>query len=166
MTGIPERGGHHVRSLILVVLLPFALAGADLPGTEAIVFAARYSGSPSKDGHWYANFGYYAPDSNRKAYGEGGKLYKLDLRTGQLTTLLDDPRGGVRDPQVHYDGRKILFSYRKGGTENYHLYEINADGTGLRQLTDGPFDDIEPTYLPDGDIVFVSSRASAGSTAG
>jgi len=28
----------------------------------------------------------------------------------------------------------------------------------LKQLTDGPFDDIEPTYLPDGDIVFVSSR--------
>jgi hypothetical protein len=32
------------------------------------------------------------------------------------------------------------------------------DGTGLRQLTDGPFDDIEPTYLPTGDIVFCSSR--------
>ncbi len=53
---------------------------------------------------------------------------------------------------------KILFSYRKGGTEHYHLYEINADGTGLRQLTDGAYDDIEPTYLPDGDIVFVSTR--------
>ena len=64
----------------------------------------------------------------------------------------------MRDPQVHYDGQKILFSYRKGGTEHYHLYEINADGTGLRQLTDGPYDDIEPTYLPDGDIVFVSTR--------
>ena len=64
----------------------------------------------------------------------------------------------MRDPQVHYDGTKILFSYRKGGTEQYHLYEMNADGTGLRQLTDGPYDDIEPTYLPNGDIVFVSTR--------
>ncbi len=147
-----------MKSLILV-LLPFALAGADLPGTDAIVFAARYSGSPSKDGHWYANFGYYGPDFNRKAYGEGGKLYKLDLASGRLTTLLADPQGGVRDPQVHYDGRKILFSYRKGGTANYHLYEINADGAGLRQLTGGPFDDIEPTYLANGAIMFVSSRA-------
>ena len=32
------------------------------------------------------------------------------------------------------------------------------DGSGLRQLTDGPYDDIEPAYLPDGGIVFVSSR--------
>ncbi|MBC7337401.1 MAG: PD40 domain-containing protein, partial [Clostridia bacterium] len=72
--------------------------------------------------------------------------------------MLDDPRGGIRDPQVHYDGRKILFSYRKGGTHPFHLYEINVDGTGLRQLTDGSDDDIEPTYCPDGSIIFCSSR--------
>ena len=49
-----------------------------------------------------------------------------NLATGQVTVLLDDPQGGVRDPQVHYDGRTILFSYRPGGTEYYHLYEIKA----------------------------------------
>ena len=127
-----------------------------MAGVNDIVFAARKLNET--DGHWYANLGYYAHDANRKAWREGGKLYRWNLATGKLTTLLDDPRGGVRDPQVHYDGQKILFSYRKGGTEQYHLYEINADGTGLRQLTDGAYDDIEPTYLPDGDIVFVSTR--------
>ncbi|MCP5116484.1 MAG: hypothetical protein GY953_37120, partial [bacterium] len=85
--------------------------------------------------------------------------YRLNLRSGELNVILDDPRGGIRDPQVHYEGRKILFSYRRGGTPNYHLYEINADGSGLRQLTDGQFDDLEATYLPSGDIAFVSSRA-------
>jgi hypothetical protein len=147
-----------MKLLAAALFLPLAVPGAGLP-VEEVVFAARFSGSPSGDGHWYANFGYYGPDANRKAYGEGGKLYRLNLRTKQLTTLLDDPRGGVRDPQVHYDGRRILFSYRKGGAENYHLYEINADGTGLRQLTDGLYDDLEPTYLAGGDIIFVSSRA-------
>ena len=72
--------------------------------------------------------------------------------------LLDAQGGSVRDPQVHYDGRKILFSYRPAGTDFFHLYEINVDGSGLRQLTAGEFDDYEPTYLPDGDIVFVSTR--------
>ena len=121
-----------------------------------VIFAARKEND--SDGHWYANIGYYAHDPNRKAWREGTRLYRWNLATGKLTTLLDDPRGGVRDPQVHYDGTKILFSYRKGGTEQYHLYEMNADGTGLRALTDGLYDDIEPTYLPNGDIVFVSSR--------
>ncbi|HID78096.1 MAG TPA: hypothetical protein EYP56_19145 [Planctomycetaceae bacterium] len=124
-------------------------------GVRQIVFALR---QPGKDGHWYANFSYYADDENRITYGDGGKLCILDLGTGEVTALVEDPRGGVRDPVVYYDGRKILFSYRPGGTRYYHLYEINVDGSGLRQLTDGPYDDIEPCYLPDDTIVFVSSR--------
>ena len=75
-----------------------------------------------------------------------------------MTILLDDSRGGVRDPVVHYDGKRIVFSYRPGDEPNFHLYEMQSDGSGLRQLTDGPYDDIEPTFLPDGDILFVSSR--------
>jgi mono/diheme cytochrome c family protein len=122
---------------------------------QDIVFSVR---RPGNDGHWYANFAYDANDPNVKMYNDGGKLCRMNLRSGKVTTLLADPKGGVRDPQVDYSGRRILFSYRKGGTPFYHLFDIDADGSHLRQLTDGPFDDIEPTYLPDGDIVFVSSR--------
>jgi hypothetical protein len=127
-----------------------------MAGVAELVFCARRLNE--SDGHWYANLGYYAHDAGRKAWREGTRLYRWNLITGKLTTLLDDSRGGVRDPQVHYDGERILFSYRKGGTETYHLYEINADGSGLKQLTDGDYDDIEPTYLPEGGIVFVSTR--------
>ena len=138
-----------------------------MANVEAIVFAAR--GVNPTDGHWYANFGYYSHDPDRKAYAEGTKLYRLNLHTRELRTLLADPRGGVRDPQVSYDGKKVLFSYRPGGTENYHLYELDVDDTSenpksqirnpkLKQLTSGTFDDIEPSYLPDGGIAFVSSR--------
>ncbi len=129
------------------------LAGP-MAGIDEIVFAARVSGHD----HWYVNFGYYCDAPNTPGYGKGGQLCRLNLRTGQLKVLLEDKDGGIRDPQVHYDAQKILFSYRKGKGETFHLYEINIDGTGLKQLTDGPDDDIEPAYLPDGGIVFCSSR--------
>jgi hypothetical protein len=119
------------------------------------VFAVRKLG---KDGHWYANFGYYAEGPSRVTYADGTKLVKYSPATGTTDVLLEDGTGGIRDPQVSYDGERILFSYRRGGSCNYHLYEIGVDGSGLKQLTDGPFDDIEPTYLPDGGIMFVSSR--------
>lgn len=137
-----------------------ALAALRRQGVHELVFAVR----PVVPEHWYANFGYYAAGgpsyfgNPNRLYRDGGRLCRLNLATGEATVLLDDPRGNVRDPQVHYDGRTLLFAYRPGGTEHYHLYEMQADGTGLRQLTDGPYDDIEPSYLPDGGIVFVSSR--------
>jgi len=125
-------------------------------GIREIVFAARELGP---DGHWYANFAYFAPDAGQKCYRKRGRLSKLDVRTGRVVHLVDDPEGTVRDPAVHYDGDRIVFSYRPGGTETFHLYEIRADGSGLRQLTDGAYDDIEPAWLPDGGLVFVSGRA-------
>ena len=127
------------------------------PDVEEIIFATRPF---PEDVHYYANFGYYCDDPDHKVYTEGGQLCRLNLQSGELTILLDDPTGGVRDPQLNYDGDRILFAYRRGNTEHFHLHEMAVDGTGLRQLTDGPHDDIEPTYLPDGDIVFCSSRCN------
>ncbi len=133
-----------------------AVAGP-LEAVDEIVFACRQM---VDDPHWYANFGYFARGTDQKVFRARGSLCKLDLETKAVTTLLDDPEGSVRDPQVHYDRNKILFSYRKGGSYHFHLYEIGADGSNLRQLTDGPFDDIEPTYVADGGIVFCSSRCN------
>ncbi len=127
-------------------------------GPPDIIFAVR---QPWWDGHWYANFGYYAADVNQKVYQtSGSKLCRLNLTTGRVQALVDDPHGTIRDPQVDYDARRILFSYRRSDSSHFHLFEIRPDGTGLRQLTDGDCDDIEPTYLPDGGIVFCSSRCN------
>ncbi len=126
-----------------------------------VVFVERRGGSayPGGDGHWYANFGHYATSSEIKAYREGARLCALDLVTGKVRILLHDPQGTLRDPAVHYDGERLVFSYRKGGTPTFHLYTLNLDGTGLRQLTDGRYDDIEPAWLPDDSLVFCSGRA-------
>jgi hypothetical protein len=138
-------------------LLDEALGGA-MSGVEEIVFAERHNNG--RDGHWYANFSYYARSDGEKAYGPpGARLMRLGLRTGKTAVIFQDPNGSIRDPQVHYDGKRIIFAWRRGGSEHFHLYEIRIDGSGLRQVTpDAPYDDFEPTYMPDGGIVFVSSR--------
>jgi hypothetical protein len=85
-------------------------------------------------------------------------LRVLDVASGQATTLLDCP-GVVRDPDVHFSGQRLLFAMRHTKDEDYHIYEIQADGSGLRQLTGAPgVADIDPLYLPDGDIAFSSTR--------
>ena len=132
-----------------------------LSGVRQVVFATRLG---YDDPHWYANIGYYCDDENQKAYAGNGKpdesgLYVLNVATGTVSTLLDGAGGSIRDPHVHYDGKTILFSYRRAGSDFYNLCEIQVDGTGFHQMTHGPFDDYEAIYLPDDDIVFVSTRS-------
>jgi hypothetical protein len=127
--------------------------GAD---PEEVIFAQRSVNTG--DGHWYANIGYYADSPEHLPPAKYGKLCKLNLKTGEVAVLLDDSEGSIRDPQVHYDGKRIIFSYRRSGRKDFDLYEIDADGGNLRQLTSDKWDDIEPTYLPDGGIAFSSTR--------
>ena len=110
------------------------------------------------DIHWYVTFGYYCQNPGKKTQFAGSTLTVVNIRTQEARVLLGDEAGSIRDPQVHYDGRTILFAWRKGGGDHHHLYEVQSDGTGLRQVTDGPWDDIEPTYLPNDEIAFISSR--------
>ncbi|MBM3879826.1 MAG: hypothetical protein FJ387_08920 [Verrucomicrobia bacterium] len=41
----------------------------------------------------------------------------------------------------------------------YHIFRAQVDGTGLRQLTDGCWNDFDPCFLPNGRIAFISERA-------
>jgi hypothetical protein len=73
--------------------------------------------------------------------------------------------GGFLSPDLHHDGKQIVFAYTdigQRGTWNegstFHIFKVNADGTGLTQLTQGPHNDFDPTWLPDGRIVFISDR--------
>ncbi|MFA6563246.1 MAG: LamG-like jellyroll fold domain-containing protein [Verrucomicrobiia bacterium] len=80
---------------------------------------------------------------------------------GKLAQLMPQSplHGSFWRPDVSFDGKRIVFCFKPHNEKSFHLYEINTDGTGLRQLTDGPFDDLDPIYTPDGHIVFSTTRA-------
>ena len=68
----------------------------------------------------------------------------------------------MQSPRLSPDGKQVIYTRRWIDKLNDRrassIYIMNADGSGLRQITTGDYDDIEPTYLPNGDIVFVSTR--------
>lgn len=90
----------------------------------------------------------------------GRNLYALvpARPDGKLTRLTHLTGGAVFKPEPSFDGQKVLFAMRPDGDDWFHLYEINVDGTVLRQLTAGPFNDFGGVYLPDGRVVFCSDR--------
>ena len=95
------------------------------------------------------------------------------------------PDGAYLSPELSYDGKTILFAYTeaagyrppvlapedKNGLYNYsglkcsftdkntwHIYSVNTDGSNLKQLTGGVFNDFDPCWLPNGKIAFISDR--------
>ncbi|MCP4855150.1 MAG: hypothetical protein GY903_11715 [Fuerstiella sp.] len=76
------------------------------------------------------------------------------------TTLLHDEDGVFRDPDVSFDGQRILFAWKKSARDDdYHLYEMDFETRRVRQLTYGQgFADYEGVYLPNGNIMFSSTR--------
>ncbi|GHT10277.1 hypothetical protein FACS1894170_02100 [Planctomycetales bacterium] len=94
----------------------------------------------------------------------GGQLRQLTIKddgTVDDTLLYQAPEGGtLRDPDVSFDGKKIVFSMRTSyDKDDYHLYDYDVATGKVRQLTFGlGFADVEPCYLPDGNIVFGSTR--------
>ncbi|MGL6195622.1 MAG: hypothetical protein ACRC2T_12460, partial [Thermoguttaceae bacterium] len=101
------------------------------------------------------------PESCEAAPGAKLCLLSIDSDCNIVSNdLLETKQGVFRDPCVSYDGKKILFSKRDSlETDDFHIYEYDVDKKTTRQLTFGiGFADYEPCYLPDGNIVFVSTR--------
>jgi len=86
-------------------------------------------------------------------------------------------KGGFLSPELSFDGKSILFAYVEceGDQKHidhldhannghwsqgrcYHIFSANVDGTNLRQLTDGTWNDFDPCFLPNGRVAFISER--------
>jgi hypothetical protein len=89
-----------------------------------------------------------------------GTLSNLTAQYTQAGQTNPNNFGHAADPEVSYDGAHILFSMRQNRSSRWHLYEMNADGSGLVTLTDQTTgDDMTPAYLPNGQILFTSTRS-------
>ncbi|VGO19287.1 HzsA-related protein [Pontiella sulfatireligans] len=107
----------------------------------------------------------------------GGNIFVLNLETGNERELVPSLAGGVFNRfDLSFDAKKVVFDYKKSNGEGYRIYEVNIDGSGLKQLTfpepneqeliekysskgyHHGTDDLHPCCLPDGGIVFATTR--------
>ena len=125
----------------------------------------------------------FFPHMSDQFYGwwsrPGGGIFILENFKGDNSRVrcltADMAAGSFIRPELSYDGKKVLFAYARHYPEVeklndkrtkanvpedafYHVFEMNIDGTGRRQLTRGRYDDFDARYLPNGDILFLSTR--------
>ena len=134
----------------MAALAALCAATAELP---PIVYVARRQYAQD---HHNTGTDFTVGDVSCRNVRPGAAIRRLDGTN--VTTLLDCPLGVVRDVEVSWDARRLLFAMRRTAAENFAVWEMDADGGNLRRLTDGAGADIDPCYLPDGRIVFSSTR--------
>ncbi len=136
------------------------LRDPDLAPLARVLFVQRHPYEPS---HNYS-------DILDAQWRPGGGVCVLEIprRAGQfepgeskVTTLFNAPGGVARDAMAGFDARQIFFAHRDKPDGYFHLFRVNADGSELRRLTDGPFHDYYPCPLPDGGLAFISTRCKA-----
>jgi hypothetical protein len=98
-----------------------------------------------------------------RTFQPGAELCLLTLdNANSISTksLLTTTSGSLRDPEVRFDAKRLLFAWRKSGDQDdYHLYEMQLGSGEIRQLTEGlGHADYEAIYAPGGDIIFNSTR--------
>lgn len=107
----------------------------------------------------------------------GGGVYCLDapgksMKTRDVTPA-NLPLGSYMTPELSFDGKTLYFAYCETPTtptlwrnpevldRRFHIYKSSLNTEGkleATRLTDGDYDDFAPLLLPDGDLIFCSTR--------
>lgn len=96
-----------------------------------------------------------SPDGKRLAFvseREGSRdVFVSDLDGGNPVRLTTDAGADIH-PFWSADGARILFSSNRENADpnDYDIYEMNGDGTGVKQITKGPEVDTYASWSPDG----------------
>lgn len=93
--------------------------------------------------------------------GENLMVLRPPRPDGKVTPLTNFRDGYVGEPEISWDGRTVVFTRRGGADPWWHVWTVGVDGKNLRQLTFGPYHDVGPAFLPDGRIIFASTRLGA-----
>lgn len=127
-----------------------ALAKAGKLGFDALLMVRRRPLNPT---HVYT---YHV-----EGLAKGGGLYALSLKEGKLRQLVDASEGVILDCQVSYDGKEVLFSWKRTMSEPFQIWRVGADGSGLARVTEHDSNNMNACWLPDGGIAFMSDRKPA-----
>jgi len=94
-------------------------------------------------------------------FPSGSRIVRLPSESKQPVDLTSEFFAAA-DPQVDFSGAKVLFSAQKNDGGKWQIWEMNADGSNKRQITNCTEDCVRAAYLPAEEIVFTVANLNNG----
>ena len=97
------------------------------------------------------------------SFEPGGRIVMLsppapDGKLTVLTSAAEFQNADIMSWDLSFDAKQILFSARVAGSNRYHLFTMNVDGSNPRQISEGDYDYVYPIYLPGGKVLFTTNK--------
>jgi len=140
---------------------------------DEILFVKR---KPYSSDHYYTDIN-NGTSPDRFVSANGIYIYNVRTRSERPVVTAAQMPGGkglIGKISLSFDARKMVFDFRQDPGSGFRIWEVGADGAELRQVSFPPADeeekaarwapgwhtdDIHPCYLPDGRILFSSTRS-------
>ena len=141
-------------------------------GFDEVIFVKR---KPYSSDHYYTDIN-NGTSADRFLPDNGIYIYNVKTRKERPVVTAKQMPGGkgfIGKHSLSFDATQVIFDFRQDPKSGFRIWQVNTDGTGLRQLSFPPADeakkvarwrpswhtdDIHPCYLPDGSVIFSSTR--------
>lgn len=107
----------------------------------------------------------YAQRYDAQAWLSGGERFPLgatiNILNGGSSKKLVPGFFASADPDISFNGTRILFAGKKAPADTWQIWEVAIDGSGLRQITKTKEDHVRPLYLPEEFVVYARRHNGA-----
>jgi len=146
---------------IVGAAIGFILLGHLAASPQTTPARKRVVSSSSRPDILFVQTSVLTPGPFAQRFPKGSRIVRLTASPEKTTPFpLTNGFFAAADPQINFEGTKVLFSAQKNQGERWQIWEMDLNGSNRRQITECAENCLRGAYLPGNEIAFTVEEAA------